>query len=262
MQGDENDLDEFSGGGREAMPFLDHLEELRWALLRCLGVFVVACLIVALFISHISTALQFPLNWAYGSAETARQSLITVRPMGVFSVLIQVCFLGGLAIALPFMIYFISRFIAPGLTPSELRLLRPGCAAAFVLFVAGAALSFFVVLPMSLAISIRFNNIFGFELLWTASDYYSLVVWMTLAIGLCFEFPLVIVILVYLKILPVEKLVTARRFVFVLILIFAAVLTPGGDPISLTIMSLPMYALYELSIWFGRRIERKRAVGV
>ncbi len=257
---EERDKQEGEGLGSRAgaMPFLDHLEELRWTLVRCLVAFVVACALVLVFIPQIAGALQWPLNWAYGSAETARQSLITVRPMGVFSVLIQVCLLAGLALSLPFMIYLGARFVAPGLTPQELRVLRPGCAAAFLLFLAGASLSFFIVLPLSLAVSIRFNQLFGFELLWTATDYYSLVVLLTLAIGICFEFPLVLVVLVHLGILPVEKLVAARRFVFVIILVFAAVITPGGDPVSLAIMALPMYGLYELSIVFGRRLERRR----
>ena len=252
---DEPDKDPHPG-----MTFLDHLEDLRWTLFSCIMALVISCVIVAFFLTDIAGILSQPLEWAYGSAEEAKKNLVTVRPMGVFSVLIQVVFLGGLGIALPFMIFFIAKFISPGLSGKEKKVLLPGCVLSLILFLAGSSLTYFFILPFSLAVSIKFNNLLGFDLLWAASDYYSLVVWMTIAIGVSFEFPLVIIILSYIGILPVETLQKQRRLVFIIIMVLAAFITPGGDPISLLCLTVPMYLLYELAIFISKKLLVRKAL--
>jgi sec-independent protein translocase protein TatC len=159
---------------------------------------------------------------------------------------------------MPFALYFLASFIAPGLTDKERSVLRPACFAAFLLFLSGVAFAFFVILPLTLSFSVRLNLYFGFDLFWAASEYYSMVVWFSLAIGAFFQFPLVIVILVYLGVIPVEKLKSIRRAVFVGLMVFSAFLTPGGDFISLPITTAFMYGLYELAIWVGLRVEKKK----
>jgi len=245
--------------GEEGMTFLEHLEEFRWTVGRSLIAFVVGAALVGIFIAQISQALQYPLNVAYGSTEVAGQRLITKNPMGVLSVLIQVVFLGGFTLSLPFILYFLGMFVAPGLNERERKVLIPSAIAAFVLFVTGAAFSFFAVLPLTLAFCVRMNEFLNFTLLWDAADYFNLVVWFSVALGAFFQFPLVTVVLVVLGVVTTEQLKTYRRFVAVGIIVFAALLTPGGDPLSLGIMSVPMYLLYELAILIGGRIElRKR----
>jgi len=260
-QGRDEDAERgtFFGGDRggDSMSFLEHLEELRWVVVRAAIAFGLAFAVVAAFLPRVSGILQHPIEWAHQTVYSEGHSLITMRPMEVFSVMLQVCFLGSLGLSLPFILYFAARFVAPGLTWRERRLLRPVLMVGFALFLLGAALAFFAVLPAALAVSLKFNDMFGYQQMWTAGEYYSLVVWSTLLIGLCFEFPLVIVALTYLEILPVRKLVAARRFVVVIVLILAALMTPGGDPLSLAVLSLPMYGLYELAIVAGRRIERR-----
>lgn len=243
----------------EGMSFLDHLEEFRWTVGRSILAFVVGAILVGCFIGDLTSFLQMPLNKAYGSIDIARQQLVTKSPMGVFSVLIQVVFLGGLTLSLPFALYFLGTFVAPGLNDRERKILIPASLAAFLLFVAGIVFSFLVVLPLTLAFSVKLNEFFGFTLWWTATDYFSLVVWFSVALGCFFQFPLITVILVVIEVVTTEMLKKYRRFVFVGILIFSALLTPGGDPISLSIMTMPMYALYEIAILIGRRIERRAA---
>jgi sec-independent protein translocase protein TatC len=242
----------------ESMTFLEHLEAFRWTLIYSLVAFVVGAGVVAIFLGDISRFMQMPLGQAYGSLELARQNLITYRPMGVFSVLLQVVFLGGFILSLPFILYLLARFVAPALTPRELRVVKPCCVASVVLFLLGVVFSFFVVLPMTLAVSVRFNRFFGFDLLFAASEYYSLVVWFSLAMGFFFQFPLIILLLVYMEVVTTAMLKAFRRHVFLGLAIFAALITPGGDPISLLIMAAPMYGFYEISIIIGRRIERKK----
>ena len=242
----------------QGMSFLEHLEEFRWTVARTLLAFIIGTGLATLFIGDIAEFLKLPILSAYGSSELVDENLITYRPMGVISVFIQIAVLSGLTLSMPFALYFLAAFIAPGLTDKERGVLRPACFAAFLLFLSGVAFAFFVILPLTLSFSVRLNLYFGFDLFWAASEYYSMVVWFSLAIGAFFQFPLVLVILVYLGVIPVEKLKSIRRAVFVGLMVFSAFLTPGGDFISLPITTAFMYGLYELAIWVGVRVEKKK----
>ena len=241
------------------MSFLAHLEEFRWTVGRSILAFFVGVIIVGCLMPHVGAFLQMPLISAYGSAELIGEKLITYKPMGVFSVFIQIALLGGLVLSMPFVLYFMACFIAPGLTDRERQVVRPACVAAFVLFISGVAVAFYAILPLTLAFSVQFNQVMGFQVLLAASEYYSMVVWFSLATGAIFQFPLIIVILIYIQVLSVEKLKAIRRAVFVGSMVFAALLTPGGDFLSLPLITGILYGLYELAIWVGSRIEKKRS---
>ena len=150
--------------------------------------------------------------------------------------------------------------MVPGLSIKEKSVLFPGCVVAFILFLAGAAMTYFVILPFSLAFTIEFTfDVLGLDTYRPeAGNYYSTVIWMTFAVGLAFEFPLIIVLLTWIGVLSVEKLRSNRRIVFVILMVSAALITPGGDPVSLSILTIPLYILYELSILSGCIIERRR----
>ena len=180
----------------KGMTFLEHLEEFRWTIAKSLVAFFVGLICVAIFIDDIAKFLQMPLMRAYGSAELMEESLKTYKPMGVISVFIQIAFLGGLSLSMPFVLYFLGAFVAPGLTEKERGILRPACFAAFVLFLGGVAFAFFLILPVTLGFFVRLNLFFNFDLFWAASEYYSMVVWFSLATGVFFQFPLIVVILV------------------------------------------------------------------
>lgn len=240
------------------MTFLEHLEEFRWTLGRSCLAFIIGVVLVLWFMKDVSVFLQLPLLKAYGSAELLEQNLITYRPMGVISVYIQVAVLGGLSLAMPFILYFLGCFIAPGLTDSERKILAPSCFGALLMFSFGIVFAFFIVLPLTLGFTVRLNEMLGFDLLWAASDYYNLVVWFSLASGLFFQFPLIIIVLIYLNIVPLRLLTSSRAAVFVGLMIFSALVTPGGDFISLPVITGMMYALYELAILVGVRIDKRR----
>lgn len=242
----------------EGMTFLEHLEEFRWTLGRSCLAFIIGVVLVLWFMKDVSVFLQLPLLKAYGSAELLEQNLITYRPMGVISVYIQVAVLGGLSLAMPFILYFLGCFIAPGLTDSERKILAPSCFGALLMFSFGIVFAFFIVLPLTLRFTVRLNEMLGFDLLWAASDYYNLVVWFSLASGLFFQFPLIIIVLIYLNIVPHRVLTSSRAAVFVGLMIFSALVTPGGDFISLPVITGMMYALYELAILVGVRIDKRR----
>jgi sec-independent protein translocase protein TatC len=240
------------------MSFLEHLEDFRWTVGRSILAFLLGVLVVGCLMPHVGAYLQMPLIKAYGSAELVGEKLITYKPMGVFSVFIQIALLGGLVLSMPFVLYFMACFIAPGLTDRERKVVRPACFAAFVLFLSGVAVAFYAILPLTLAFSVKFNQLMGFQVLLAASEYYNMVVWFSLATGAIFQFPLIIVILIFIQVLAVKQLRAIRRAVFVGTMIFAALLTPGGDFLSLPLTTGILYGLYELAILVGSRIEKKR----
>lgn len=189
-----------------------------------------------------------------------RNLLQVIRSYSPIFIAMKICFLGGLGLSLPIILYFIGGFVTPGLTSKEKRIFFPGCLAATLLFIAGSGMTYFFILPLSLAFTIEFSfNVLGLEIYRPeAGNYYSTVIWMTFAVGLAFQFPLVLILLIRIGLVTVEKLRSSRRFVLVILMISAALITPGGDPVSLCILTIPLYFLFEVSILVGTLIERKR----
>lgn len=240
--------------GAAHMSFLDHLEDLRWTLIKSAIAILAGCCVFMGFVFKFQEMLQWPLRFA---APQVAESLITIKPLAVISVLFQVSLVGGFAAALPFVLFFISQFIAPGLTKREKAILKPAFTLVFVLFILGALFSFFVLLPTSIKFMYFLNAQFQFEVQWTADSYFSLLFWMVLSIGMSFEFPLVVILLVYMKIFTTAQLRVYRPHAFVIFLILAAFVTPTTDPITFLILAVPMYLLYETAILVGNRIEMK-----
>lgn len=239
------------------MTFMEHLEEFRWTIFRSVIAFFIGVGIVVFFLPKVGGFLQMPLQQAYAANSLDYSGLVSYKPMGVFSVFIQIALLGGLVLSMPFLLYFLACFVAPGLTDRERRIVRPACFAAFTLFLAGVVAAFYLILPLTFTVSVHFNQMMGQALFLAASEYYNTVVWFSLTTGMIFQFPLVLVILIFIQVLSVDQLKFVRRAVFVGTMVFAALLTPGGDFISLSLTTLILYGLYELSIIFGSYIEKK-----
>src|SRR5207302_24872 len=165
---------------------------------------------------------------------------------------------GGLVLAAPLIFFFIGQFVAPALTEREIKAVVPIIGSALVLFLAGASFSFFFLVPSTIRVSIEINQLLGYTLRWTPGSYYSLLTWLVLGVGAAFEFPLVIVLLVWLGIMSTAFLRKYRRHAIVVIFIIAAIVTPTPDPITQTTFALPLYALYEISILIASRVEKKR----
>jgi len=241
------------------MHFLDHLEEFRWVLIRSIIAFLVGCGVIMGFVPFASGILAQPLEIATVKLGSDIGKLVTISPMGAFTVLMQVAFLGGLAISLPFILYFAASFLAPGLTKKEKRILFPGCVSALVLFLIGAAFAYYFILPLSIYVSLQFNQMLGYEIVWTATEYYNFVVWMILAVGGAFEFPLILLLLQYIEIVSPEKLRSARAVVAVVIMVISAIITPS-DPVSMIVLAAPLYLLYEFAILTGAVFLRKKRI--
>ncbi|MBS1485796.1 MAG: twin-arginine translocase subunit TatC, partial [Opitutales bacterium] len=239
------------------MPFLDHLEELRMTIIKCAIALIIACVIIGAFVVQFNELLMYPYLKAqadYG------QDLPLPRVSSMFApffAMFNIAIFGGLFIALPFILYFLGQFVLPALSRRERKVLMPGMLAGIALFVLGTCLAFFFILPTGLRVSFELSELMNLGVLFDASSYYSLVVWVPLGTGLAFELPLFIVILIYIGALKVEFLRKYRRVIFVVILVFCAVVTPP-DPITLFLLAVPLYALYEIAVFVGDKLHKMK----
>lgn len=240
------------------MGFWDHLEELRGTIIKSVIAFVVCAALVGYFMREFSNVLRWPLLQAQKIHPTLPIDLGTMKIMEVFTMLIQMCVLGGLMLASPLILFFIGQFVAPALTEREMKAVKPMCFSALMLFLAGASFGFFLLMPKTIDVAVELNQMFNLELRWTAGDYYSTLSWLVLGVGAAFEFPLVIVLLVWLGILSTAFLRKYRRHAIVVIFVIAAIITPTPDPITQTLFAAPLYGLYEIAILVSMRIEKKR----
>jgi sec-independent protein translocase protein TatC len=240
------------------MGFWDHLEELRGTIIKSVIAFVICACVIGYFIKEFNDALRWPLHYVQKDYPDLIVDLGTIKIMEVFSMLIQMCVLGGLVMAAPFILFFIGQFVAPALTEKEMRAVLPMCVSAMILFLLGAAFGFFLLMPKTIEVAVQLNKTFELALRWTAGDYYSTLSWLVLGVGAAFQFPLVIVVLVWLGIMSTAFLRKYRRHAIVVIFIIAAIITPTPDPVTQTIFALPLYALFEIAIIASARIEKKR----
>jgi sec-independent protein translocase protein TatC len=244
--------------GRKTMGFLGHLEELRWTLIKSAVAFGLFVTLIAYFVDDFAHILNWPLARVRADYPRMNTDLITNSPMGVFSVIIDICLIGGLVLSLPFILFFFGQFVAPALTKRELKVLLPTCVAALMLFLGGAAFGYFLITPSTIRVAFELNQLLGYTVMWTADRYYSLLMWLVLGMGAAFEFPLLILLAVYMGLIEVATLRKYRRHAIVVIFIIAAVVTPTPDPFNQTLFALPLIVLYEISILVAAQLKRRR----
>src|SRR5256885_2837490 len=235
-------------------PFLDDLEELRWRIIYSVGALVVGVGIGFLltFKLDLIRVLQQPvLPYLRG------QTLVYTHPGDTFSAILQMSLVVGVVVAIPVIGYNVWAFRSPALSRHERRVVIPVLLAATLLFIAGVALAYFLVLPLTL----RF--LFGLEAqsltpMITVSEYFGFVTSMCLAFGGVFEVPIVIVGLSAMGIVSPQTLGKFRRYAVVISYGAAAIITPG-DLLTTTIaLAIPLYLLYELSVGVSYVIYRRK----
>jgi len=232
--------------GLEAKPFLDHLEDLRRMILQCAGALVVTTVLCFLFTQQLIDLLIDPLR---ATGADPHEILWTMGVIDPFLIQMQTGLFGGFALALPAILYFLAGFVLPALHAEEKRYLLPTFIAGAVLFLAGVLFCYFGLLPLALHFFLDYNDYLGLRAQWPFYNYLGFVLQMLIAFGISFELPLVMIVLNVLGIISHEWLTHYRRHAIVVILIFAACITPGGDLLSLFLLSVPMYALYEITLW-------------
>jgi sec-independent protein translocase protein TatC len=242
------------------MGFWQHIEELRGVLLKSVVAFVICAAIVGVFVTDSMELLRWPLDHVAKDYPDFDTKLGTISLMEVFTMIIQLCVFGGLLLASPFILFFISQFVSPALTDREMKAVKPLCVSALFLFLLGSAFSFFLLMPSTVRIAIELNQAMGLETRWTAGNYFTTLTWLVLGTGAVFEFPLVIILLVWLGVLSTDFLRKYRRHAIVLIFVIAAVVTPTPDPVTQTIFAAPLYLLFEISILVSSRVEKRKRV--
>lgn len=241
--------------GGEAKSFLDHLEDLRWTLVKMAATLAVAMGICFFFAPQMLRVFTYPLARVVGDVTPFLRSQ---EVTGGFMLSIKLSLYSGVALASPLLIYFFGQFVVPALTIREKKLITPVLVAGIGLFLAGVALAYFWVIPGGLRFFLDYNKELGIRSDWLIDKYILFVAHMLLAFGACFELPLVVLALAKLGIVTHEFLRQKRRYAIVLCFIIAAFITPTPDMVNQCLLAVPMCLLYEACIWIAWWMERRQ----
>ncbi|MFC2149278.1 twin-arginine translocase subunit TatC [Candidatus Auribacterota bacterium] len=241
--------------------FLEHLEELRFVFLKSFLALMIFTGLGFVFAPAIIKMLVWPLDRVLqlsGAVGTADGILRTLRPTGGFMVGLKAAFLFGIVVSLPFILYFFAKFLVPGLTGKERRVVVPSFLMSFMLFLGGASFCYFVILPFALKFFWNYSARLGIRNDWIIENYVSFTVQFLVAFGLVFEIPCVVLALVKVGILSHRTLRRNRKFAIVAVFVLAAAVTPTPDIITQILVAGPMLALYELCVWAAKIVEGKK----
>jgi sec-independent protein translocase protein TatC len=199
---------------------------------------------------------------AAAAAQRLQIDLINLGPVEGFFIAFQVAFYGGLLLASPFIFYFVAAFVFPALKMRERKYVYRGLFVGAGLFFFGVAFCYFILMPVALSASQMYSQWLGFGALqWRAGDYISFVCKFMLGMGLGFELPVVILTLVKIGVLDYRTLRSMWRYMIVIVLVLGALLTTP-EVITQILMAVPLYMLYEVTVWiawYWDRQEKKRA---
>ncbi len=310
-------------GGGPVKSFLDHLEDLRWVLIKSAAAVIIAMIVCLAAGDRLMEILKWPLQRAakvypghhkylrvyvgtnqvwQGKFDTNRigsldfgtnqlvafdllpklegtnwslalvprvvppedeivpqtpVTLLNLSPAGGFFVAFQLAIYGGILVASPLLIYFIGQFVFPALKMNEKRYVYRGMGVGTGLFLVGVSFCFFVLMPFALSASQRYSQWLGIGAdQWTAELYISFVCKFMLGMGLGFELPVILLILVKIGILDYERLRAFRRYMIVINLVLGAVLTTP-EVLTQVMMAIPLQILYEITIWIAWYWERQ-----
>jgi sec-independent protein translocase protein TatC len=237
------------------MPLMEHLVELRGRLVKCAVAVAIGGVAGFLLYLPLLDVLTNPLERLAENPNVSDQ-FQSFDPLEIFMLRLRMSIYLGIALAMPFLLWQLWQFVAPGLYQNERRYAGGFVVSATTLFVLGATIAYFV-LPQALDFlqSMGGDNV---QYQYTAENYINLILYMMLAFGIGFQFPIVLVFLQLVGVVTPEQLSSFRRFAIVMVWVAAAVITPSGDPISLAALAVPMMAFYEIAVLVGRVVRRRR----
>jgi sec-independent protein translocase protein TatC len=232
------------------MTFLEHLEELRWRIIYSIGGLVAGAILCWIFIDFLVEVILLK------PARDSGAMLQNLRPFGQLFLYVQVAIMGGIVLSLPNIFYQFWKFIAPALKRNERKYIAWIVFFSSFCFLAGIVFAYFVMLPLSL----KFAAEFGSEAIqnqFAIDEYMSIIISVMLASGFVFELPMISFFLTKLGILTPSFMKKYRRHAIVIILVLAAFLTPGADPVSQVVLAIPLALLYEISILISKLSQKK-----
>lgn len=230
------------------MTMVEHLEELRRRLMVVIAAIGIAAIVGFLVSGPLLDLLRQPLPDEF-------DTIYFTSPGGAFVAQLKIAGFVGVGLAMPVILFEVYRFVTPGLLPGEKRLLWPFLLVGFALFALGVAIGFLII-PYALTFLLSFARE-GVEPLLTIDEYIGFVTTLMLVFGLMLQFPVVLYVLARLGIVTPKWLASRRRWAVLIIAIVSAVATPGGDPFSMVVLALFMYALFEITLVVVRGIHRE-----
>jgi sec-independent protein translocase protein TatC len=260
------------------MSFIDHLEELRWHIVRSLLAVIIMAIVIFLFLDQVMDVVVFgPLNdgfvtykylCEFGTWIGAGDSLCLPTPQvqmqtttfgGQFMGAISIAFVGGFVAAFPYIFWEVWRFIKPALTPKELKSSRGAIFFVTFFFMLGISFGYFLLAPFTFSFLANFKigSMNVIETKPVLNDYIDNLVDITLGTGLAFQLPVISYVLTKIGLITPGFLKEYRKYAVVGLLVLAAIITPSPDWMSQLIVVLPLLALYEFSIVVSRRVYKQ-----
>ena len=237
------------------LTFLEHLRELRKRILRSLIGIAVGMAVVGTFVERLYHWLMQPV---VAALPPGRQMLVFTSAIEPMMVYIKVAIYGGIFVAAPWVLYQVWQFVAPGLYKKEKRVVVPFLAWGTVLFYAGAAFCFWLVLPAAFPAMLAFADPSILTPMLSQSEQLGIVLAMLLGFGVVFEVPVIIAFLSMIGLVSADFLAKYRRHAIVVNTLLAAIITPTGDPFNLALIAVPMILFYEIGIILARVLGKKK----
>ncbi|HEX4640862.1 MAG TPA: twin-arginine translocase subunit TatC [Chthoniobacterales bacterium] len=236
-------------------PFLEHLEDLRWTIVKMSIALVLAMILCFCFRTTLVHVMQRPLREVDPTVGALRALAITDS----FTISFRLAFYAGIVVSFPLLLFFMAEFVLPALTAMEKRFLFPAIFVSSALFLTGVLTAYYWLLPKTILFFFRDTQSLGWAPTWTVQEYYSFVTRFTLAFGLSFELPVVVLALVRFGFISYEFMKRTRPYAVVLLFIFATIISPTPDVLTMVAMALPLCLLYESCIWITWFVKRKEA---
>lgn len=273
-------LDFFNRRKKDAtteMSFIDHLEELRWHLIRSVIAILVCAIVVFIYSDFIvDTVLFGPTRGDFISSQwlcklgrslglgnaicftEVKAEFLETTMTGQFIASFTVAFIGGFIVAFPYVFWEFWRFVRPALSDKEKRNTRGVIFWVSFLFFLGVAFGYFILTPFMVNFYFNYKLSSQIKIMPTFSDYLENLIYTTVGIGVLFQMPLLVMVLAKIGLVTGKFLRKYRKHAFVIIIIAAAIITPSTDPFSLTIVTIPLYLLFEASIIVASRVNKKQ----
>lgn len=254
------------GQGDTEKPFLDHLEDLRVMITRIAITLLVVTLGTFFFYKEILAIVEYPL---VSAGIRDKISLQNLKVTGGFMTAMNISLVSGVILSFPILLYFLLQFILPGLHTKEKKVVFPAIGVGAGLFLGGVLFAFYFVAPRALEFFYQFSvdmdhlsaqqggTVVADKLIWDRVEYVKFVCQFVLIFGACFELPVVVMALVKIDVLNYKVMKTTRAWAAIIICIAAAVITPTQDMLTLALLAVPMYVLYEICIWLAWYMEKR-----